>query len=768
MQAPETTAPPLSDETKKRRREQRVAWVLTLGFIISTLLQALITGKKQGYAFFDSLLYFALLHLNVILIMLLVFLVSRNLIKAYLLRKTGKLGTSLRWKMVSSLLVFSLLPSILLFASSSYVIRKGFDRWFGNQVAKALDDAQAITKVHYDGIENNLLFFANRIDADFKKKDTPVSVADVEKILKNFPVGAVEIYRNLLGPPIRRLKDGAADWSVPRAATESLQRAFSGEDFDLIRQYGDGDLVQRFVSLRPPGEARPIILVLSENVPLGLKTRIAELETGFAAYKKTRLLKDSLKKNYTLILLTLLMLILFTVSWFGLHIARSVTEPVAELMKATEAFRDGRWDYRIPSPLQPTPQSLQESGADLEVLKAAFNLMAEEVGRRGRQLEEANGQLISLVRELEDRERYLEILLSSIRRGVLVLDPTGHIRRLNSEALRFAADLGVHGQNPAAYLGQDWRNLFTNFFSVEEAETWLSEIAQRSGNPEDRICEVQVGQGREGKVLFVRVTGIQLLDEKKAALGWLFILEDVSDAARLEKLAAWQEVARRVAHEIKNPLTPIQISADRLQRKLGSAFPDTAPEAEIFKECVGQIQKQVRVIRDLVREFSQFAKLPEPKFSLVKLPRLLEDILNDYRFTHPSCDFRLEQAPVTEEIVVRADPEYLRRLVVNLADNALHSLEESKVERPAFRVAIGQRSPKDNFVSISFEDNGPGIPAALREKIFDPYVTSKGSGLGLGLPIVRRIAMEHMGRIRCEESSGGRFVLELPTISGEA
>lgn len=761
-------------ELRKRRREQRFAWLLALGFILSTLFQALITGKRQGYAFIDSLLYFALLHLNVILIMFLVFLVSRNLIKAYLLRKTGKLGSSLRWKMVSSLLAFSLLPSILLFASSTYVIRKGFDRWFGNQVAKALDDAQAITKVHYDGIENDLAFFGDRMTSELRAQKRLPTQADVEKLLSKFPVEAVEIYSDLVSTPLRKLRTGLVDWAVPRAATESLQRAFEGESFGLTRQYGDGDLVQRFVTFRNGIGERPRILVLSENIPLGLKTRIADLETGFAAYKKTRLLKDDLKKNYTLILLTLLMLILFVVSWFGLQIARSVTEPVAELMKATEAFRDGRWDYRIPSTLQPTRQSLQESGADLEVLKAAFNLMAEEVGRRGQQLEEANGQLISLVRELEDRERYLEILLSSIRRGVLVLDPAGAIRRINAEALRFstehqASDVRA-ATNPLVYLGQDWRKLFANFSSAEESGGWLEEIAVRRGQPVDRIFEIQIGEARDVKMLSVRVTGIQLLDERNAELGWLFILEDVSDAARLEKLAAWQEVAKRVAHEIKNPLTPIQISADRLQRKLGPYFddPERAAESEVFRECVAQIQKQVRVIRDLVREFSQFAKLPEPKFRVVKITELLQDILKDYRFTHPNCHFDYQESAQADRLCVRADPEYLRRLVVNLADNALHSLDESKIEQPQFRVSVRAEWPKENYVTIVFEDNGPGIPAALREKIFDPYVTSKGSGLGLGLPIVRRIAMEHLGRIRCEESTGGRFVLELPLISGEA
>ena len=751
-------------EVRKRKREQRVALFVTFVFIVSTLFQALVTGKKQGYGLFDSLLYFSMLHLNVILIMFLVFLVSRNLIKAYLLRRTGKLGSSLRWKMVTSLLAFSLLPSILLFAGSTYVIRQGFDRWFGNQVAKALDDAQSITKVHYDGIEDNLNFYSKRITEMFRAWNRLPERAEVAQIKRNFPVEAVEVYFDLIHPPLRNLKEDIPDWAVPKAAVESLQRAFDGEAFLLIRQYGDGDLVQRYTPIRV-GAEHSIVLVLSQTVPLGLKTRISELETAFAGYQKTRFLKDSLKKNYTLILLTLFVLILFVVSWFGLYIARSVTDPVAELMKATEAFRDGHWDYRIPTSM---PQSLQDTGADLEVLKAAFNLMAEEVGRRGHQLEDANGQLISLVRELEDRERYLEILLSSIRRGVLVLDPGGKIRRINTEALQFGIADEVPKENPTQFLGWDWRKIFSNLGTNDEAKNWLTEATVRRGQPVDKIFEISRGTGRASSMVSVRGTGIQLVDERNEALGWLIILEDVSDAARLEKLAAWQEVARRVAHEIKNPLTPIQISADRLMRRLGESLPMTEENGVVFHECVSQIQKQVRVIRDLVREFSQFAKLPEPRLTIVDLPDLLEDILDDYKFTHPSCEIRFECRAGPRELLVRADSEYIRRLVVNLADNAMHSLEEAKIPNPRLSVVIESDPLGAGFVSIAFEDNGPGIAPSMREKIFDPYITSKASGLGLGLPIVRRIAMEHLGRVRCEEAPGGRFVLELPLVNVEA
>lgn len=766
-------------EIAKRRRERRVALFITLGFVVSTILQAWLTARRQTYGFVQSLLYFGLVHLNLILIMLLGFLVFRNLIKAYLARRSGTLGSSLKWRMVTSLLAFSMLPSIVLFTGSSYVIRQGFERWFGTQVARALEDAQAITNVHYEGIENNLEFIAERLGLRLQALQRMPTEADLEVLRADYPLKALELYGAIGTSPIRLLQPGLPDWVVPRAAVESLQRSFLGESFHLIRQYGDGDLVQRFEFVKipfPPSRQGPagethrfVTLVLSETVPLGLKTRMADFKTALEGYQKTRLLKNDLKTTYSLVLLTLFLLTMFVVSWFGLYLAKNFTDPISDLLKGTEAFRDGNWDYRIATtetrPVRAAAVKATDVGADLEVLKAAFNLMAEEVGRRGRQLEEANGQLISLVRELEDRERYLETLLSSIRRGVIVLDETGTVTRINQEALEFASSR-YRGAGAASALGRLWSDVYASLGDLIEAQAWLDEASVARGPSVDRIFEFTEGEGRASTVRSVRATGIGLRDERERAIGWMIILEDVSGAARLERLAAWQEVARRVAHEIKNPLTPIQLSIDRLARRLAPKMETDPVDGPVFKESVHQIQKQVRVIRDLVREFAEFSKLPEPKFVDVDLGVFLEGVLKDYRFTRPEIKFLYEsEIPAGAKVVVRGDPEYLRRLVTNVADNAVQSLETARIKEPVLKVSVRFAAIPTDFVSVVFEDNGPGIPPEMQEKIFDPYITSKASGMGLGLAIVRRIAIEHSGRIRCEEGPGGRFVLELPLLN---
>jgi two-component system nitrogen regulation sensor histidine kinase NtrY len=251
--------------------------------------------------------------------------------------------------------------------------------------------------------------------------------------------------------------------------------------------------------------------------------------------------------------------------------------------------------------------------------------------------------------------------------------------------------------------------------------------------------------------------------EKGRGAKLLVILEDVSDASRLERLAAWQEVARRVAHEIKNPLTPIQISADRLQRRLLPQLKDQSKESELLEECLGQIQKQVRTIRDLVREFSDAAKLPEPQFQEIQVVAFLSRLMADYRFLHPDITFDFQASQEHASARIQADPEYLRRLVVNLADNAVHSLVQEKTLDPRFTIRVTAAN-QVGWIQIQFMDNGPGVSPTMADKIFDPYVTSKASGLGLGLAIVRRIAMEHGGRIVCAAGPGATFLLDLPLI----
>lgn len=750
-------------ELVKRRRERRVAVILFILFLASTIFQAFVSEQRNVYGVFQSLLYFGLLHLNATFFLLLFFLVSRNLVKAYLMRKSGTLGSSLRWKMVTSLVAFSLLPSLVLFLGSTYIIRQGFDQWFGGQVSSAIHDSAEIVKAHYEKIDTNLKLFSESLKRNYSKAENNLNENTLRDWIQNYPIAQINIYKSISERPYSIIRDRYVSLRFPQDPVENIQDVFDGKSFLMVNKFGNGDLVQSYFPLQNNGTI--YAAVISDIVPLALKTRMNQLDDALTGYEKASSIKDSLKDHYTLVIATLFLLTLFVVSWFGLYVTKEVTEPVADLMKATDSIREGNWNYRIENI---NLKNGEYSGApDLEILKSAFNLMAEEVANRGSKLENANVRLTDLVKELEEREQYLEILLSSIRRGVLVLDLDQKIERINKEALEFAHEKYKSVNNPFTLVGLEWTSVYRNFATDAEGESFLEKTRVMQGKPVDKIFELSYGIGRAEVTRSVRATGIFLKDANKNELGWMIILEDVSSAARMERLAAWQGVARRVAHEIKNPLTPIQISADRMKRRLDKQGEDPAKDHEIYTECLYQIQKQVRVIRDLVREFSQFAKMPEPKFDRVDLNNLLDELVKDYQFTHPDIEFILDNKSTYPKLFINADAEHMRALAVNLVDNAIQSMEELGNRSEKSKLKIEIFDAQEGRIGIVFEDNGPGIDSNMRNKIFDPYVSSKASGLGLGLAIVRRIAEEHRGRIRCEESPGGRFVLELPRLIEE-
>lgn len=753
-------------EKLKRRREKRAALLAGIALVLTVIVHALVERKSENHRLVESLTYLSVIYFYIFVGVLLFVLLARNLIKAYIERKSGQLGASLKWKIVFSLVTFSLLPSIVFFIGATALIRSGFEQYFGDRVASALEDSESIVKTHYDRIHRDLDLMAaqsvkllkqsstppkspnNRNNKKKKTKNQNSTTPAIAKynlnVFNALPLSRLEIYES----PQKKPQVVTHFESLPATDEELIQRAFKGESFRQTKRFSEGDLIQRFQPFNTTNGIH--VLVLSQSVPLALFTRMEELKSTLVVYRETRTLKNSLKTQYSIVLLVLFVLVLFVVTWFGIYITREITDPVMELLEATNAFRSGKWDYRIKNVGNLNPD--RGMTADLELLKSAFNLMAEEVGSRGKQLEE-------VVMNLEGRERYLETLLSSIRRGVVVLDSDGKVQRINREALELL--MPDAPQVSADSLKETtWSESF-EIHPKERFEDFLRAVKIKRGHHLDQVFEVRRKESRDLPPLSLRATGVLLFDLDNRDLGTLLIVEDISDATRMERLAAWQGVARRVAHEIKNPLTPISISADRILRRV-SKYPEEHPDLGLFKECVAQIQKQVRVIRDLVKDFAQFAKLPEPRFEQLKLADVFASFLKDYKFTHP--DFEISLTKECDDSVV-ADPELLRILLINMIDNAVHSLQDKRAENPEFKGKLKifiQCSTSESKIRIVFEDNGPGIDPELRDKIFDPYISSKASGMGLGLAIVRRIAEEHHGSISIEDAPGAKFVFELP------
>jgi len=445
-----------------------------------------------------------------------------------------------------------------------------------------------------------------------------------------------------------------------------------------------------------------------------------------------RVLKQPLAGVYLSFFLMLTLMILVGATWMGLYLAKRITRPVQMLATAADEIGAGHLDHRVQA----------EADDEFGSLIDAFNRMAGELAASRRRLERSAIDLERTHVEVESRRRYVETILDRLATGVVSVDVVGSIRTWNAAASRLLGiDQRVAGLPVSSVLGSP---------DLKPLAIAIDEAARRRQDP--RPQEVSIT--REGREVHLAVMTTPLKRDDDTTDGVVVVFDDVSPLIRAQKVAAWREVARRLAHEIKNPLTPIQLSAERLRRHFGQA-----PEAtrRLVEECTATIVGEVESLKGLVDEFSQFARMPAPRAVSVDLHGLLEDALSLYRGLLADVEIRTHFGEGLPRVTV--DPEQFRRVILNLVDNAIEAMDR----KGAIDIETCHDA-KNNIVRVVVADNGPGIPAAERDKLFLPYYSTKQRGSGLGLAIVRRIVAEHGGSIDVTDNvpRGTRFAIELP------
>jgi two-component system nitrogen regulation sensor histidine kinase NtrY len=453
---------------------------------------------------------------------------------------------------------------------------------------------------------------------------------------------------------------------------------------------------------------------------------------AFEDYQQLRVLKQPLAGVYLSFFLMLTLMILVASTWMGLYIAKRITRPVQMLAAAANEIGAGHLDHRVEA------ETRDEFGSLIE----AFNRMASDLSASRRRLERSSIELEHKHRDVEARRRYVETILERIATGVVSVDTGGRVRTLNSAAARLLGlDASVYGL-PAQTV-----------FGSPELKPLAVLIDQAARSHEEALPQ-EVAIARDGRDLHLAVMTTPLRREDGVSDGLVLVFDDVTPLIRAQKVAAWREVARRLAHEIKNPLTPIQLCAERLRRHFAAAPSQTRG---LVEECTGTIVGEVESLKGLVDEFSQFARMPAPRAMPTDLHALLTDVLGLYRGIFADVELRPRFAGELPHVSV--DPEQIRRVVINLIDNAVEAMEQ----RGAIEIET-HHAPAENLVRIVVADNGPGIPPGEREKLFLPYYSTKKRGSGLGLAIVRRIVAEHGGSIDVTDNTprGTRFAIELP------
>ena len=472
------------------------------------------------------------------------------------------------------------------------------------------------------------------------------------------------------------------------------------------------------------------------RLPSKLTQISGEIQRETQKYNELSHSRKAEKRTYVSMLSLLTLLILFIATWFALFFSKQVTIPIQALANATHEVAQGNLGFQVSA----------RADDELGVLVHSFNQMTQQLLENRRAIEQASVNLQEANRQLEERGNTIEAILENIPTGVVSFDPQGQITRLNSTAERL---FGRPRTQSARVL--------TDLFSAEDARE-IARMLRRAARQGVVTQQMELDLG--GRRAFMALT-VSSVKARHGRVGSVLVLEDLAEVVRSQRSAAWQEVARRIAHEIKNPLTPIQLSTERILRLLERMGKESPPPDLLAAvgDSAKLIGREVGTLKTLVDEFTAFARFPASKPAPAQINDILEDALNVFAGRLNGISLQRDLSP--DLPIVQADSDQMKRVVVNLIDNAAEALEQSLRKEIWVRSAL---APDRDMVEITIEDSGPGIPPEDKERLFLPYFSTKRSGTGLGLAIVNRIIAEHHGSIRVEENfpTGTKFVIELP------
>lgn len=749
------TRPPDPPPARRALRDNPALILVWIALLVAALVAMIaVANRSAEFApdFLSEVVLYALVVADGTILIGLLFVLARNLIKLLVERRRGLPFARFRSKLVFVLLGMTLIPALLVLLVGSELIRNSANRWFSAPVDDVLSSARDVAADYYEERQALVDVQAQRLAAvlataaldggDLAAIRDVVAPEVVER-----GIDLVEVYRvaQVNGSPAVVPVVDIASASLPpiyaRAGADrlALQALSGGANAPPPEAIGDGgELVRAAVPVRRPGGEASGVVVVSAYLSGDLARNSRRIADAYESYEQVRVLRGPLEGVYLSFFLMMTLLILVSSTWMGLYLAKRITRPVQLLAAGAREIAAGHLDHRI------EPETRDEFGGLVE----AFNAMAGDLSASQRRLERSRLDLEAKNLELEERRRYIETILERIATGVVSLDAEGVVSTVNGAAMRLLRlDASVVGQPMAAVLRRE--DLAPLAPALERA------VRPR---PEDHTGQ-EVALVIDGRELHLAVASTPLTRDG-ASEGAVVVLDDVTPLIRAQKVAAWRDVARRLAHEVKNPLTPIQLSAERLRRHFAQA---PEPARTLVQECSATIVQEVESLKQLVDEFSQFARMPAPRTTLSDLHALLRDALGLYRGLFASIDLVPRLAPELPK--VRVDQEQFRRVVINLVDNAVEAITSAPPPEGRGVIAIETQFDQGNgVVRIVVADNGPGVPDEDRARLFLPYYSTKQRGSGLGLAIVRRIVVEHGGSIEAmpSEPRGTRMTIELP------
>ncbi len=730
------SSPPIRPKPKPNRTPAIVALSVCIFFLFAIIFAQATFNLTflQPDTSEETIIFAAVSALIFLLFVALTFVLLRTLLRLYAERKTGVLGSKFRSHMVLGALLLSLGPVIFLFLFAYGLMNRSVEKWFSRPV----EDVQYRTNVIVSLLTQ---YAATNADGEARRlAATPYAQKSFQT--GNFSLIMEEFRRSevtLQGGFAFAIVDGRAEasfhapeaWPLLQQTLPLKAPPGPAKEFDILDQ--------TYVLGRSHVGNGEILVAMP--LPANYSAVLRDLEVSQQQYQDLRIQRRRLKRTYMGFLLLLTVATLFISTWLALYLSKMVTRPLVALAEATHEISRGRLDYRIDV----------RAGSEIGKLVESFNRMAADLEASRANIETSGRELAEMNAQLEERTRHSETLLESVPSGVLSLDASRRVLHSNRAARRLLK-LEEDPPHPEQTLRE--------FFPADVVAD-LEHLLRKADRMGSTTSQMEIVTPRA--TLNVAIT-VASLDSgapipSKQRMGYVMVFEDITDLLRAQKQTAWREVARRIAHEIKNPLTPIALSAERIRRHLERATPPDAASLNVIKHCAETIRSSVETVRTLVDEFSVLARFPASQ----PQPSDINGIVNQALLMF---DGRLDGIQVLRFFAsdlppVQADPEAMKRAIANLVDNAAEAMQESLVKEIHISTALlGDR----DSVEIAVADTGHGVTSELKERLFLPYFSTKKRGTGLGLAIVSRIVEDHHGSIRVEENSpvGTRFIVELP------
>jgi len=726
---------------RRSRRKREGLLILTILLIVGglTIVETRITPFGTDFSLSSTVLMFILININLLLLLSLFLLVFRNLAKLYYEKKNNILGSKLKTRLVTAFIFLALLPTTVLFFFSIQFISTSIAFWFNAPVEQTLNSSLTVGQKLYEYIEAQNEFSAKRaaFQIDSRKLLQPENREKLTRyaqvVQRAFNRHGIEVYT----PDAKRVCLSLANELEPLyfglLTTTDLTKIPSAKVSNTIYQTIEEGEFLRTISTIPfgvePSKAEGFIVVTT-LVSADLSENLRAILKGVEEYQQLKLTKRPAQISYYIALSIVALLVIFCAIWFGFQMAKSITIPIMKFAEGTQRIADGDLNYQIDF----------QTDDELGTLIKSFNSMTRQLAAGREQIALTGEMLKEQNTELEKSRQYIEVVLKHISAGVVSIDNEGIITTINKAA---ESMLGINSLN---ILDKNFRQVLRGDY-LQMANKIYEQAVQGLKN-----AEIPISTSISGAPKHFSLHYSTLKDDTDHTMGAVLVFDDVTELEKAQRMVAWREVARRIAHEVKNPLTPIKLSAQRLKRKYGRQIND-----EIFNGCADTIVEHVDLIRNLVNQFSTFAKFPDTNFSKDRIENVILETIVLYREGLERVDI---QSNFGEDIpFLKLDHQQMKQAFINLIDNAVYA-----VNKEGIIVIDVSYDPILKIVRIEIADNGKGISDKEKTKLFEPYFSTKKSGMGLGLAIVNSIISNHNGVIRVQDNPprGAKFIIELP------